>query len=90
MSRLVQRCLGCRAVRGVSSYRVNRESGGRVAICRWCEDQTESDRLYAKHLHRKELRPLLRAQSSLVAKLARVRTQIRAMECELLHLHRSA
>jgi hypothetical protein len=37
MSRYVQRCTECRALLGVSSFRVIRNGGGRSARCKVCE-----------------------------------------------------
>jgi hypothetical protein len=84
-SKYVQRCLGCRTVRGISSYRVNRNGGGRVQYCQWCEEQAGATERAVKGL-RASLQPHLRTHSDLVAKLAATRRTIAAIESEILAL----
>lgn len=83
MSRYVQRCLGCRTVRGMTAFRLAK-NGGRKPVCRWCETTAET----TVKVVRDDMAPLLREQNSLVNRLARVRTKIRALEAELLDAER--
>jgi len=84
-SRYVQRCLGCRKVRGVSAFRVARTTGGgRSPVCHWCETTAK----VAAEEARGTMHVLLREQASLLNRLARVRFKIRAVEAEMLDAER--
>lgn len=83
-SRYVQRCDQCRQVRGVSAFRVLRlKHGGRSPTCRWCEDQNERE-TRVEQRSKAMLDRLLRTRAELVAELARLTRQIRAVEAEVL------
>lgn len=73
MSQYVKRCAECRVVRGLSSFRLLRGTGGRVETCRWCEAQAGTP--WGVRNRVREIRALQREEKRLLAK--RDRLQIR-------------
>jgi hypothetical protein len=86
MSRYVQRCTECRMVRGVSSFRVIRDGGGRVTRCRLCEAADQASALEAAAL-RSELAHVERARMETKLALTILSRRARSLTLQLRAIH---